>query len=1758
MLTAFPTSAFAAIDEPLNGVTGSGWDDFGGLPEDEPNMPPITTEPLDGGTPDIDTPDSEDTVGDSDDLDTPHTESESETDIAAATPTTAPTATAGTLGASGIFIDLPADVLADFIAFMENAEKAIESPYPQITPFAGVGDTGTISWSWGESANFNAGGYYCNQIPTISLSTTRPSEGRPFCALFGPDPLTGGTYKAASHSNSTILKLMIAYNEGKASAVGVQLAIWSITNNASAFATHPEAAAALSAASSVNTDGYTLLKWTTSGSYQPFFTLELEPGTPSEWTLKIIKKSTSGKLLARAEFSVSGPGVNQTGLVTNSKGEILVDIPSPGGTYTVTETAPPDDYYPADPDSKTVTIDAANPSGTVVFENEPKVPETPDEESSSFRIEVEVEVVTNVNVRNEKELEYSRAYGQFTIRKHDQDGKSLDGALFNIEVRFTDDTILRENNWEVDNGARLFTYQHPENNHDPATITVWESQPPRYYTGDPTPQTVTVQPSYTRTIISMTWTETIWTYFYRYTVIEIDPSGEETEVDSWTESRDEFEVTPGNVENFPEYVPGDREITVTFVNRRITGDIIVTKRDANTGQPLAGATVHLWGTDLGEPSTIDRTIVTGADGTAVFDKLPPGTYAFQETQPPFGYNNNNELQTAVLQSNQILHKEIRNYRKDGLVIKKVDQDGKALAGAVFELRRGSGEVLLREVTNENGIIYRDYLVDDTYVIEEISAPEGYLLDENPIQSIRIYSTDDNKQYTVSFVNKKKPSIEITKVDGDTPTIKLAGAVFRITDTRTNQYWDIQTGADGTALLENLDLNTTYVVEELEAPQGYVNSGYRQEIVLKECRVHTITVSNHHMPKLTIIKKDESSGALLPGATFRISWNGGADYREVTTDEKGEAVIPNLTPGWYTVTEIKAPEGYLNNLDSNTQQVLISDGKDKTIQLFNAKLPSLTISKVDSVTKAPLQYAKFRIEKKTDSGTTLIGEYISDADGIVYLENIEPGRYLITEIYAPDGYEIDNVSHEATVAGDCKIEFTNTAKSPIYIQKVDEKGNPLMGAKFKVTTMNGAMVGTVTTGRTGYAIIPYVEPGWYVIEEIQAPDGYLISANPTVNIEVKSGRPAQAEFVNFKKPVIEIQKLDASTKKALAGAKFRITESNGAFVGEYDTDINGLAVIENLSEKTYIITEIIAPEGYSLDMTPQIVKAEPGSTIRAVFYDVEKPGLLIVKRDKLTSLPIKDTRFSIVELQNGAKKDIGTYTTGENGTVFIPDLTPGHYVITEIMAATGYIKNETPIQTFVEGGKLNTVEVYNMPYSSLRLLKIDSETREPLASAVFKLYDEKRLEIGTYTTSDLGEIYITGLPSGTYFLQEHTAPGGYLKDSTVRQIELLGGRTTTVEWKNTALGSLRILKIDKETKKPLYGATFLLYDSKDNLLGEFTTDQNGLITFGRNLQAGKYKIKEIKAPDDYIIGDAGKPLSVTVKEGETTEIVIENEPKRGRIQIQKVSSGYNDLTKAKDGAALKGAEFEIYDNQMNLVDTIESDKNGLCTSDYLPLGVYGIKEVSSPDYFLTDGEMFYAELKIHDDLVKFKVVNKPVHIETSVEKRGVVEAMAGSSIFYDFTGIENKSNVPLEEFYWHDVLPTEAVRLEKIWTGVWSERVKMELQIKTNLKTSYRTVKKNLLSTVNNEIDCSRSALGLAANEYVTEFKLVFGEVQPGFHETTGAKVQVKVLDTVENGQKFTNKTDVSGRYIKEWVYDTDGWTSVAYNKPKGDLPKTGW
>ncbi len=185
---------------------------------------------------------------------------------------------------------------------------------------------------------------------------------------------------------------------------------------------------------------------------------------------------------------------------------------------------------------------------------------------------------------------------------------------------------------------------------------------------------------------------------------------------------------------------------------------------------------------------------------------------------------------------------------------------------------------------------------------------------------------------------------------------------------------------------------------------------------------------------------------------------------------------------------------------------------------------------------------------------------------------------------------------------------------------------------------------------------------------------------------------------------------------------------------------------------------------------------------------------------------------------------------------------------------GYRLDSTPRNVEIKGDRLNTLEYRNQPYPNLLIKKMDAETGKMLEGVKFKLFDKLNRELGTFTTNQLGQIHLTGMEAGTYYLRETKALPGYVLDSTVREVSLYWGKTTTVELKNTPMGTLRVKKIDAITKKPIYGVTFNLYDLKNNLLGEYTTNDAGIIEFPKEIQAGKYLLKEVKAAPNYVLDD----------------------------------------------------------------------------------------------------------------------------------------------------------------------------------------------------------------------------------------------------------------------------------------------------------------
>ena len=160
-----------------------------------------------------------------------------------------------------------------------------------------------------------------------------------------------------------------------------------------------------------------------------------------------------------------------------------------------------------------------------------------------------------------------------------------------------------------------------------------------------------------------------------------------------------------------------------------------------------------------------------------------------------------------------------------------------------------------------------------------------------------------------------------------------------------------------------------------------------------------------------------------------------------------------------------------------------------------------------------------------------------------------------------------------------------------------------------------------------------------------------------------------------------------------------------------------------------------------------------------------------------------------------------------------------------------------------------------------------------------------------------------------------------------------------------------------------------------------------------------------------------------------------------------------------------------------------------------------------------------------------------------------------------SNVANTSSVSLNSFYWRDTIPTDAMRLTRLVTGTYSATQNYKVTYTTNLNSNWQTAYDNLSTAQNYTLDMSASALGLASNEYVTSFMLVFGIVPSGFHQLTDATVDGTTLYALTNGYQFTNKADVGGLYGQYWQQSIARWTTSVYSNYKPytpTLPRTGY
>lgn len=1215
--------------------------------------------------------------------------------------------------------------------------------------------------------------------------------------------------------------------------------------------------------------------------------------------------------------------------------------------------------------------------------------------------------------------------------------------------------------------------------------------------------------------------------------------------------------------------------TTTFhlVNEELPGLRII-KYDRKNMVAMPDVTFEVWrdGVSLG-------TFRTDEFGEILLTDVEPGTYRAVEVDTGSdGHILNTTPQEVELEAGDGI-KELMFFNdvKPGLRLVKVDSadPSKVIPNVLFEIKSVAGDYGPEEFrTDENGEIVLSKLPAGAYVVTELSCP-GYVIDE----AQRVIQLDPNEDAQFVFTNSIKPSLQIIKLSSDGSA--LEGVTFRIAKIEDGtHYLDRTTNKNGEILVSDLEPGV-YSVRETSTVSDHIIDLREYKVELFPGKTSTLVIENQIRPNLYVYKHDADTGEPIPDTVFIIRAADGHSVDEIRTGTDGRAELKNLLPGVYEISEKYVPSPYL--LDAPSQLVTLYPNRDHTVYFENHQKPSLTVNKICSVTGEPLKGAKFHVtyaSNDTESGEINdLGYFYSDADGQFKLSNLKDGWYKITEVESVPGYRIkDPAAQEVFVkAGESKtVTFENTPLSALVVFKFDSvTGEAVKNAVFQVKYLTGTsgtggtVIGTYKTSANGSFTVTGLDEGTYIVEELASDSGHVIDTAPqTAYISGKDQDVVELYFGNSPKGALLIKKIDSVSREPLSDVEFFVTTSDGTVVGnangKFVTDSAGTVLIENIDPGTTLVVKETRTKDntYILDDTPQTARIKAGQTVTLEFRNQPKGSLIIHKQDSVTKEPLEDVQFKItyadgrvVDADGGQLSSNGLYWTDKNGQIKITGIT-GTIVVTEVQSIPGYtIHEETRSQTVVVNtNDTQSLYFYNDPIGGVEIIKVNADKKtERIPNVKFEIRRADDGLVDTVTTDKNGRAFLS-LEDGHYYAVEIKSADGFELDSTPHYFEVKDGKTTTLTVENKSLSGILIHKIDSTTGEGIYGATFLLYDSNKNPIGQYESDQDGWVYITGLTESGRYYIRELEN-EGYNVDTQMK--TVYVSAGKTVEIEWENEPITGQIQIYKYAAEYNEITGTAPGTPLKGAVYEIINARSGkVVDYITTDARGVAASKPLPLTRYQIREVSAPAYWQVSSEVFDVTLEYAGQIIKLSAYDKTAELGVSITKRGNAAVLAGNQMRYDIT-VANTSNVDLESFFWHDRIPTDVARATTLTTGTYSARLNYRILYKTNYTASYQVLASNLLTS--NNYSFALNAIPMQAGEVITDVYFDFGKVPVGFQSVSNPTLSVMVNGNAVNGYYMTNRADVGGKYQGTWQTANASWVTIIQRYgTTPTLPKTGY
>ena len=856
-----------------------------------------------------------------------------------------------------------------------------------------------------------------------------------------------------------------------------------------------------------------------------------------------------------------------------------------------------------------------------------------------------------------------------------------------------------------------------------------------------------------------------------------------------------YRVTETNVPSYVILCPIPQEValkagetsTVTFFNA-LKPTLEIRKVDSVTGDPVKGAKFQIWyasnHTDSGELNDLG-TYYTDESGKIILPEVKDGWYKVTELEAPHGYSiKEPATQECFISGGESKVLTFENTPLSAIIIRKVDSEsGQPLEGAWFRIRflggtSGTGGTVIGEYrTSSNGTIVVTGLKAGTYVCEEISAPDGYVITD-ATETVYL-SGKDQDVITVTFGNDKMGSLLIVKKDAVTG-VPISDVEFLITDSDGsvigNANGKYVTDSAGTIRIDSLTPGMTVIAKEVRAKDGYILDDTPQSVKIKRNSVMTLEFRNQPKGGVLVKKVDAVTNAPISDVEFLVTDSdgnliGNANGKFVT-DSAGTFTITDIIPDTtLIIKETRTKDGYI--LDDTPQTVKVKSNEVVTVEFRNQPKGNLIVVKQDSVTKAPLEGVQFKIVYANgsyvdaDSGTlSSTGLYWTDKDGKIALSGIS-GTVVVTEVETIPGYTIDENSRTQTVVVDPNdtqtLYFYNTPAGGLQIIKSDESsGKRISGVRFEVRKVNGEIVGTYTTDSDGVIYLPEIESGWYTVTELKVAPGYLLDT-ASHRIEVKDGQTATLGITNHKSSRILLHKVDKDTGKGIYGAVFLLYDSNHNPIGEYVTDQDGYIYADDgLADGRYYLREIKAADGYVLDPELKTIYLRYGSTTEIEWTNTPIRGQIqIVKKsadyNPTNGLPAGSLlEGAVFEVYDKAGNVVDTIRTDRNGRATSKLLPLSRYTIREVRSPAFYSANPTVMTAYLDHeGQIVTFEVTNASVNTGVAIKKTGPSEvmpdQPIRYTFSQIGNTSNIALDSFYWRDTlpAQVTVNRLVTGTY-------------------------------------------------------------------------------------------------------------------------------------------------------------------------------------------------------------------------------------------------------------------------------------------------------------------------------------------------------------------------------------------------------------------------